>query len=140
MTNNQKKKKKKHKKAKEKKIMSNVHLNQKKKKKKKRRRRQHPRGRKKKQWRREMYEQSSCASAQKHFCPLSSLIFSLQFSLHSGEKKFLVRPGRKHMDPTIYFPSFPPNQTNSKKVFLLIFSSKFSLHPISHPNKHTLKV
>ena len=87
-----------------------------------------------------MYEQSSCASAQKHFCPLSSLIFSLQFSLHSREKNFLVGPGRKHMDPTIYFPSSSPNQTHSKKVFLLIFSSKFSLHPISHPNKHTLKV
>ena len=131
MTNNQKKKN--TRKQKKKKIMSNVQLNQKKKKKKKKKRkkkkkkkkrRQRPRGRKKKQWRR----------------TISSLIFSLQFSLHSWEKNFLVGPGRKHMDPIIYFPSSSPNQTHSKKIFLLIFSSKFSLHPISHPNKHTLKV
>ena len=64
--------------------------------------------------------------------------FCLQFSLHFGEN-FLVGLRRKHLDPTIYFPSFPPNQTHSKKVFLPIFSSKFSIHYISPLNKHTLK-
>ena len=47
---------------------------------------------------------------------------------------------RKYPGPTIYFPSSPSNQTHSKKVFLPIFSPKFSIHLISPPNKHTLKV
>ena len=52
--------------------------------------------------------------------------------------------GRKHFGGlaekglTIYFPSFLSNQTHSKKVFLLIFSSKFSTHPISPQNKYNL--
>ena len=50
---------------------------------------------------------------------------------------FLVGLGRKHSDPTIYFPS---HQTHSKNVFLPIFSPKFSIHHISPPNKHTLRV
>ena len=57
----------------------------------------------------------------RHFCPLSNLIFSLQFSLHFGEKTF-GDPKRKHSSPTIYFPSSPPNQTHSKK-----FSFPFSI-------------
>ena len=55
-------------------------------------------------------------------------------------EKFLVGPEKKHLGPTIYFPSSPPNQTYSKKVFFPIFSPKFSIHPISPPNKHTLKL
>ena len=36
--------------------------------------------------------------------------------------------------------SFLSTQPNTlKKVFIPIFSSKFSIHPISPPNKHTLK-
>ena len=54
-------------------------------------------------------------------------------------ENFLLNPGRKHVDPTIYFPFFPPNQTHSKKVFILIFSLKFSIHSISPRNKHTLR-
>ena len=50
---------------------------------------------------------------------------------------FLVGLGRKHSDPPIYFPS---HQTHSKNVFLPIFSPKFSIHHISPPNKHTLRV
>ena len=52
-----------------------------------------------------------------HFCPLSSLIFSFQFSLHFGENTFVVDLGKKHLGPTIYFPSSPPNQIHSKKIF-----------------------
>ena len=42
------------------------------------------------------------------------------FSPFLGEN-FLVGPRRKHPGPTIYFPSFPPNQTHSKK-FSFLFS------------------
>ena len=63
----------------------------------------------------------------------------LVFSLFLG-KNFLIGSGRKHLDPTIYFPFSPLNQTHSKKVFLPIFSSKFSIYPISPLNKHTLNV
>ena len=36
---------------------------------------------------------------------------------------------------------FPPsNQTPTKKVFLPVFSQKFSIHPISSPNKHTVGI
>ena len=74
--------------------MSNIHLNQKKKRKKKKRggnvkratfRRK---GKKKKKVKIAMYGQNLCASAQGHFCPLCSPIFSFQFSLHFGEKIF----------------------------------------------------
>ena len=61
------------------------------------------------------------------------------FSPFWGEN-FLVGPGRKHLSPNIYFPSFSPNQTHSKRVFLPIFSPKFSVHSISPPNKYTLEV
>ena len=63
--------------------------------------------------------------------PLSFLSI-LERKLFGGSKK-------KHLSPTIYFHSFSPNQIHFKKVFFPIFSSKFSIHPISHPNKHTLK-
>ena len=69
---------------------------------------------------------------QPHFLPLV-------FSLFLG-KNFLIGSGRKHLDPTIYFPFSPLNQTHSKNVFLPIFSSKFFIYPISPPNKHTLSV
>ena len=61
------------------------------------------------------------------------------FSPFQG-KNILVSPERKHLNPTIYFLFFLLNQTHSKKVFLPIFSSKFFIHPISPPNKHTLRV
>ena len=57
------------------------------------------------------------------------------FSPFWGEN-FLVGPERKHLNPTIYFPSSPPNETHFKKVFFPIFSPKFFIHPISPPNKH----
>ena len=65
--------------------------------------------------------------------------FPLSVSLHFGEN-FLVGLERKYLGPIIYFPSSPPNQTHSKKVFLPIFSLMFFIHPISPPNKHTLRV
>ena len=52
------------------------------------------------------------------------------------KENILVGLGRKYLGPTIYFLSSPPNQTHSKKVFLSIFSPKFSIHHISPPNKH----
>ena len=69
---------------------------------------------------------------QSHFLPL--VFFSF------WRENFLVSPERKYLGPTIYFPSSPPNQTDSKKVFLPIFFPKFSIHSISPPNKHTLRV
>ena len=53
-------------------------------------------------------------------------------------KNFLVGLKRKHLDSTIYFPSSPPNQTHSKKIFLPIFSPKLSIYLISPSNKQTL--
>ena len=47
---------------------------------------------------------------------------------------------KKYLNSIIYFPSPLPNQTHSKKVLFPIFSPKFSIHPISPPNKHILKV
>ena len=54
-------------------------------------------------------------------------------------ENILVGLGRKHLCPTTYFPSSLSNQTHTKKVFLPIFSPKFSIHLISPPNKHTLR-
>ena len=65
--------------------------------------------------------------------------FPSVFSPFLGEN-FLVGLERKHLSSTIYFPSSPPNQTHFKNVFLLIFSSNFSINAISPPNKHTLRV
>ena len=61
----------------------------------------------------------------------------LVFSLFWREN-ILVGSERKHLGPTIYFPSFLSNQTHSKKVFFFIFSPKFFIHHVSPPNKHTL--
>ena len=69
------------------------------------------------------------------FCPN---IFSFVFSQFWREN-FFVDSERKHLSPTIYFPYSPPNQIHFKKVFLPIFSLKFSIHLISPPNKHTLR-
>ena len=66
-----------------------------------------------------------------------SFFFSVFFPF--WRKKLLVGQERKHLGPIIYFPSSPPNQTHSKKIFLPIFSSKFSIHPISPRNKHIHK-
>ena len=63
----------------------------------------------------------------------------LVFSPFLGEN-FLVGSRRKYLGLTIYFPSSLFNQTHFKKVFLPIFSPKFSIHPISPPNKHTLSL
>ena len=62
---------------------------------------------------------------------------SLVFSLFWGEN-FLVDPKRKHLNLTIYFSSFSPNQTHFKKVFIPIFSPKFFIHSTSPLNKYNL--
>ena len=79
-----------------------------------------------------------CASCTWAFLSFSHHISLSKFSLHFKEN-FLVDLGRKHLGPTIYFLLSPPNQTHSKKVFLSIFSLKFSICPISLPNKHNIK-
>ena len=58
-------------------------------------------------------------------------------------ENILVGLGRKHLGTTIYFPSSLPNQTHTKKVFLPIFSPKFSVHPYfssnqTHPQRKAL--
>ena len=73
------------------------------------------------------------------FLSIKKKFIPIQFSLHFREKAFWWSQ-RKHMGPTIYFPSFPPNQTHSKKVFFPIFPSKIFIHSVSPPSKHTLKV
>ena len=74
---------------------------------------------------------SPCANAQGHFCPLSSLIFPVQFSFYFGDN-FSVGPKRKYLGPTIYFPSSPPNQTRSKKKNFFLFSLKKKLSTLFH--------
>ena len=74
------------------------------------------------------------------FLSIKKKFIPTQFSLHFEEKTFQVGLGRKHLSSIIYFPSFFLNQTHSKKVFIPIFSSKFSIYSISPPNKHTFMV
>ena len=57
-----------------------------------------------------------------------------------GRKHFGGGPREKTLGPHHFLPSPPSNQTPTKKVFLPIFSSKFSIHPISSLNKHTLNL
>ena len=74
-----------------------------------------------------------------HFCPLNSPIFSFQFSLHLEEKTFWW--AWRENTQVHYLFSFIPTQPNTlKKVFLPIFSPKFSIHSISPLNKHTLTI
>ena len=86
-------------------------------------------------------EKDNCpyASAHGYFCLLSNLIFSFQISLHFGEKTFMSAQGENTRTPPFIFLLFHPTKYTLKKVFLPIFSPKFSIHSISHPNKHTLK-
>ena len=64
--------------------------------------------------------------------------FSSIFSPFQREN-FLMGPERKYLSPTIYFPSFPPNQTHSEKFFFLFSLQCYTIHPIPPPNKHTLR-
>ena len=70
-------------------------------------------------------------SIKKKFIPLSFL-------------PILVGLERKHLSPTIYFPSSLSNQIYSKKVFLPIFSPKFSIHLFhlkqTHPKLYSSKM
>ena len=108
-----------------------------------------PRKRKKKKRKKkgQPYWQCCCLGGKKKPLEENMGIFVNQEKIHPysifslfWRENILVGPRRKHLGPTIYFPSFLPNQTHSKKVFLPIFSSKFSIHPILPPNKHTLKL
>ena len=60
--------------------------------------------------------------------------------INKNKNKTIIKPTAQNKKrgnmPTLY-----PTQPNTiKKVFLSIFSSKYSIHPISPPNKHTLSV
>ena len=55
-------------------------------------------------------------------------------------REFFGGLGEKTPGPHHLFSFLPPNQTHSKNVFLLVFSPKFSIPPISLPNKHILKL
>ena len=48
-----------------------------------------------------------------YFCPLSDLFSPFSFFLFWREN-FLVGLEKKHLNPTIYFSFFLPNQTHSK--------------------------
>ena len=74
--------------------------------------------------------------------PMCTYLLNSSHSVFSlfWRENILVGPGRKYLGPTNFFPSPPSNQTPTKKAFIPIFSPKFSIHPISPPNKHTLKV
>ena len=80
-----------------------------------------------------------CNCTWAFFSKNDAQFFPSFFSLFWREN-FLVGLGRKYLSPNIYFPSSPPNQTYSKKVFFLIFTSQFSIHYISPSNKYTLRV
>ena len=60
--------------------------------------------------------------------------------INKNKNKTIIKPTAQNKKrgnmPTLY-----PTQPNTlKKVFISIFSSKISIHPISPPNKHTLSV
>ena len=61
---------------------------------------------------------------------LEAHFMSFFFSVFSPFRRenFLMGQKRKHLSPTIYFPSSSSNQTHSKKVFLLSFFSKAFHH------------
>ena len=77
-------------------------------------------------------EEAHVQLAHRHFCPSHIRFFPTKFSLYFGEKTFLLA----QVGPTIIFPSPFLNKTPSKIFFLPIFFPKFSIHPISPPNKH----
>ena len=59
-----------------------------------------------------------------------------QFCLHFEETNFVGTQLENIQASHKSFLSPPPNQTTHK----FIFSPKFSIHLISHPNKHTLRM
>ena len=79
-----------------------------------------------------------CPCIHEHFCQLRKNLSPFSFLSFWGEN-ILVGPRRKHSCLTIYFISFPLNQTHSKKVFIFIFFLKFFIHLVSPSNKYTLK-
>ena len=89
--------------------------------------------RKKKNWQRQR------VSVHEYFCPLSSLIFSLQFFLYFGRKLF---GGFEEKTLKFYhlFSFFSTQLNTLQKSFSSSFLFKVFLYPISPPNKHTLKV
>ena len=83
--------------------------------------------------------QRQCASAYKHFHPLSNLILSLQFSLHFREKTFWQVQRENTQTPLFIFLSLHPTKHTPKKIFFLFYLQNF-FHLISPPNKRILRV
>ena len=63
----------------------------------------------------------------------------LPYNLFILDRKVFMGPRENAWAPYKSFLSLPPNQTTHKFIFSHIFSPKFSILPISPPNKHTLK-
>jgi len=76
------------------------------------------------------------ATVHGHFSPKMMPNFSLQFSLCFREKTFWWSENKTLRLHLFFF--LPTNQTHSKKIFFPISFPKFSIYPISLPNKHTL--
>ena len=72
------------------------------------------------------------------FLTIKKFFYHYSVFLSFQRANILVGLSRKHISFTIYFSSFLSNQTHSKKVFISIFSQKFSIHHVLPPNKHTL--
>ena len=89
----------------------------------------------KKKKKKELDELSICKCAYGHFCLLNNLIFSLQFSLHFGEKTFWWAQGEDTQAPSfIFLPPYPIKHTPKS------FSSHFLLkvfHPLYFTSKQT---
>ena len=107
-------------KRKRKKKKRRARIKKKKKKKKKRKERQATSRRKKKK--EKMCEEKQCEHG--HFRPKMMYNFYLSFSLFWKEN-FLMGRGIKHLGSTIYFPSSPPNQTQSKMFSFPFFLQNF---------------
>ena len=74
------------------------------------------------------------------FLELISWASSSQFSPHFGEKAFWWARGENTWTPPFIFLPPHPTKHTQKKFQFPIFSPKFSIHPISSLNKHTLRV
>ena len=73
------------------------------------------------------------------FLSIKKKLIPTQFSLHFGEKTFWWAWGENIWVPPFTFLLPYLTKHTPKKFSSLFFSSKFFIHPISPPNKHTLK-
>ena len=88
---------------------------------KEKKKRKHPKERKRKKEKKN--EEDQCGQAHPQY---QDVQFFISVFSPFWEENFLVGPRRKHLCPTIYFPSSPPNQTQSKKFSFLFSFESFS--------------